>query len=150
MSREDKVSVTTQDGNGIADRAGWFLDQAHPGPHKSKRVALRFGISPDMAKLLRKGRGWTVERLEQAAKIFGQSFYQAVLNPSAESRSHDLAQRVERLEAMATNWAQGPFDPGVSDLGSDGTPNRADHRNSVDADEPRRSEEVVPARKVSR
>ncbi len=139
MSPEDDMNAITTEPNGIADRAGWFLDQAHPGPHKNKRVARAFGISPEMAQLLRHGRGWTVKRLEQAAKLFGKSFYQAVFNAGEGTRSNDIAQRVERLESLARSWAMGPLHVGDTPMARDGTADRrGDHRriSSGDAGHP--------------
>jgi hypothetical protein len=58
----------------ITQRAGAFLEIAHPGAHKNKRIAQRHGISPDMAKVLRRGEGWTAARIGEAASIYGRAF----------------------------------------------------------------------------
>lgn len=74
MSRPRKLKMATIMANEITSRAGDFLERAFPGPSKDKRVAQALKISPDMAGLLRRGRGWTAERISQVWKIYGQDF----------------------------------------------------------------------------
>jgi hypothetical protein len=68
-----------QSDNRIAHLAAQFLGARFQGPHRDKRIARELGISPGMAKLLRAGRGWTLARLDQAVRLYGTSFSDAVL-----------------------------------------------------------------------
>lgn len=82
--------------SGIADRAATFLAVNHAGPNKDKRIARLFGISAGMAQLLRAGRGWTVARLDQAARLYGRAFGDFVWPPSAD----EIHDRLDRIEAQ--------------------------------------------------
>jgi hypothetical protein len=77
--------------NGIAARAGAFLEINHYGAHKDKRIARALSISPAMAKLLRAGRGWTVARLDQA--ILRWPTFQAFVWP----QTSDFDERLDRV-----------------------------------------------------
>jgi hypothetical protein len=69
--------------NEIAQRAGFFLDQAFPGANRDKRIAQRLDISPNMAGLLRRGQGWTVERLGQLRELGGAAMVDFVFGRGA-------------------------------------------------------------------
>ena len=95
--------MTTSLGSSLTRRAGFFLDQVFPGPHRNKRIAQALGISPDMAKLLRRGRGWTPERFASLAREHGWRFVEHVFEPvigSALDRELlELKARLARLES---------------------------------------------------
>jgi hypothetical protein len=59
----DKVVADTD--NSIIERAALFLETKYTGRGKDERIARDLGISSGMAKLLRRGRAWTVARLNQ-------------------------------------------------------------------------------------
>lgn len=100
-------SMITADTNAIADRAGWFLGVNTEGEHQAKRIARIFGCSVEMARVLRAGRGWTADRLGQAARAFGKPFIDFVfsdapLDARPFSPSLQLAalnDRLARIEA---------------------------------------------------
>jgi hypothetical protein len=70
--------MITQRHNTIAQRAGQFLDEIFPGPHKDKRLAQHLGISSNMASLLRRGQSWTIDRLDQLRDLHGWDFVRYV------------------------------------------------------------------------
>jgi hypothetical protein len=117
--------------------AAWYVEQCHPGPHKSKRIAQRLGISPDMAKLLRQGRGWTLARVEQARRVFGPSFDQIVFAPLAGQKGgFNVSARLEEISAemrvLAASVKAGPFGARDSAVAADRDP--AADRDAVDMD----------------
>lgn len=134
MARRRKASMTSQTAN-IAGRAGDFLERAFPGPHKSKRVAQRFEISPAMAKLLRAGEGWTAQRIGQAAHLFGRDFvafvFQDVMGPARpyelDPQIAALNDRLMRLRAQARDGDDGIVAPAVD-------PARREPQGNVDAE----------------
>lgn len=84
--------MTVQADSAVSRRAGLWLDRLHPGPHKDKRIGQALGISPAMAKLLRRGRGWTVARIDQALGLW-PGFGVAIVTDEA-----DLARRLADVE----------------------------------------------------
>lgn len=132
MSSHKAASMTGYSDSLTAQRAGSFLETQIMGAHKDKRIAQAFGISPSMAKLLRRGQGWTVRRFEQAAKIFGRSFVDCVYGPitgqggqnGLNARVEQMAARIERLE---TAVACGPFAVGPAPLADRRPPVGARH-----------------------
>lgn len=118
MSRPRKANVITEMANEITARAGYFLDANLPGPSKDKRLAQLLGISPDMAGLLRRGRGWTIARLEQVRRIYGAQFDQMVFgiparrdevfSALAELRA-EIAQTREEIADVASRLAHVPM-----------------------------------------
>lgn len=107
MARQRPGRKATKMVSAITTRAGAFIEMAHPGAHKNKRIAQLFAISPDMAKLLRRGEGWTAERIGQAASHFGRDFvafvFQDVMGPARPYEPDPeilaLKSRVARVEA---------------------------------------------------
>lgn len=85
------------------DRVRWVLDQAYPGPHKAKRIARDFGVSPSMAKVLRAGRGWTLERMRQARRVIGEHFIRAIFDmrqpAEFEARLGEIVAEMAELRA---------------------------------------------------
>lgn len=106
MSTEPVVSDTNLCDSGIAARAATFLAVNHPGPHATKRISRAFGVSVGMAKLLRAGRGWTVARLDQAARVYGRAFGDFVFPPAADE-IHDRLDRIERQLSEIINDLRG-------------------------------------------
>ncbi len=104
MARRSVTSETGTLGSGIAGRAAAFLAVNHVGAHKDKHIARAFGISPGMAKMLRAGRGWTVARLDQAARLYGRAFGDFVF-PSTDE-IHDQLDRIERQLAEILNRSE--------------------------------------------
>jgi hypothetical protein len=96
--------MIAQHHNRIAQRAGLFLDQNFPGPHKDKRVAQHLGISPNMASLLRRGQSWTIDRLDQVREIYGWSFVRFVFDapePDFEALRMSLRMVLDQLPPPA-------------------------------------------------
>lgn len=106
MAKEPLASETSLFDSGIADRAATFLAVNHAGPHATKRISRAFGVSLGMARLLRAGRGWTVARLDQAARVYGQAFGDFVFPPSADE-IHDRLDRIERQLSEIRNDLRG-------------------------------------------
>lgn len=51
-------------------RAALALDMAVRGPHRDKTIARELNVSVRMAKYLRAGKLWTIDRLNQASAKF--------------------------------------------------------------------------------
>jgi hypothetical protein len=83
------VSVT-------GSRAGIFLEINYPGPSKDERIARDLGISRGMAKMLRRGRAWTVARLDQAMELWPR-FREFVFPPPPGEPIEQLAAGFARL-----------------------------------------------------
>jgi hypothetical protein len=96
------ASETSQFSNPLARRAGRFLDEEYPGSHRNKRIARALEVSPGTAKNLRAGRGWTVPRLDEAARLYGARFLEAVFGPApaADELRRDLDDITRRLAAL--------------------------------------------------
>lgn len=119
MARNRKANVTAETANEIAARATWFLNQTDGGAHGDKRVASRFSISLSMAKLLRRGQGWTLARIEQARRSYGPSFDHMVFGPitgGGHALESEIAQLQSAVNRLATAWRRGPLDIGDPDL----------------------------------
>lgn len=100
--------------SGIQERAGFFAELAVPGPHKDKRLAAMLDCSPNMAYRLRRGEGWTADRLALAAKKFGWRWVQAVFGPIAgqggsDVFEHEIASLRARLDVLSVGLRGGPF-----------------------------------------
>ena len=81
----------------LAERAALFLETEYPRPHRDKRIARDYRISPSMARVLRAGRGWTAERLDQAVRLYGHRFVDALFG--AEPDAHELRAELDGLKA---------------------------------------------------
>jgi hypothetical protein len=79
----------------ISARAGAFLEANYPGRGKDERIAHDLGISAGMAKMLRRGRAWTVGRIDQCMALW-PGFRDFVFPPSP---SDHFANRLEQLAA---------------------------------------------------
>ncbi len=66
--------MTSESGNVFAVTAGNALDVLTAGPHQDKRIARLFGVTPRMARYLRAGKHWTIERLALASALLGHDF----------------------------------------------------------------------------
>lgn len=88
--------------------AGKYLEQRFSGASTNKRIAQWAQISPEMAKLLRRGEGWTVARLDQAAKAFGDSFRLFVyqLRPAGPSTMPTPSDLIAELAHLRSELAQ--------------------------------------------
>lgn len=106
MSPRHRGKRITVLGNAIALRAGRYLDDHFSGSNRNKRIAQWGECSPEMAKVLRRGEGWTVARLQAAAQTFGWAFVAYVfegvpapVEPYTRSPElEDLHARLARLE----------------------------------------------------
>lgn len=85
-------------------RAAMALNQLLPGEHRDKTVARMFNVSVRMAKYLRTGQHWTIDRLSQASAVLGASF-DVLLSPSTDAQHYaemadiqEIAERLARLE----------------------------------------------------
>lgn len=94
MARTPRGNDNGDLGSGIADRAGAFLEINYSGASKDKRIARDLGISPGMAKMLRRGRGWTVARFEQVLGLW-PGFRDFVFPPPPTA--DELVARLDRL-----------------------------------------------------
>jgi hypothetical protein len=74
MSSGRKGNSYALGGNTFAQAAAAAVNQIINGPHADKRTARRLNCSLRMAKYLRAGKGWTVERLSFASAILGDRF----------------------------------------------------------------------------
>ena len=74
MSSGRKGNNYALGGNTFARAAAAAVNQIINGPHADKRTARRLNCSLRMAKYLRVGKGWTVERLSFASAILGDEF----------------------------------------------------------------------------
>lgn len=126
MTTKNHGNHMTICGNEIATRAGRALDQLVPGPNRDKLIATAFEVSPRFARYLRAGCGWTVERLEQASRLFGVDFDLLLYTPTAaehraelmalQARSAELGESYARLaREIATELAHAPGPPAAAD-----------------------------------
>src|SRR5581483_11149042 len=127
MSRDRRMSDIAQNGNEITSRLRFYFETQIMGPHKVKRLAQIFDCSPDMAKLLKRGEGWTLARMEQARKHFGPSFIDFVFGPLGGQQ--DVVTRLEnKVDTLLASFTRGPFGDG----GFRVAPYGPDAGNSVD------------------
>lgn len=98
-------------------RAGWYVERVTHGPHQDKRGAALLRCSPNMFWRLKRGEGWTVERLSLAAKVFGHSFVEVVFGPlTGQGRGlDDISQHVAEFDAAYERLKRcvvgGPYQP---------------------------------------
>lgn len=85
MSSDLKGNVIAFRGNDFAGNAGFALDfliaQRIAERNRDKAVARMFGVSLRMAKYLREGKCWTVDRLTMASALLGRDFDVLVIVP---------------------------------------------------------------------
>lgn len=88
-------------------RAAMALNDYLPGQHRDKIVARMFGVSLRMAKYLRKGHYWTLDRLSQASAELGAGFDLALAGkrPEIGEIVERLARLEERFDAQLVNNA---------------------------------------------
>jgi len=94
----------------ISALAGAFLDLKFNGRGKDERIARDLGISAAMAKLLRRGRAWTVSRLDQAMELwpdFRGFVFRARSNEQITPRLEQLASGLTRLANEVAELRQG-------------------------------------------
>lgn len=103
MARAPSGKDISKSGNMSADygvRAGVALDRLVPGPHRDKRIARMFGVSPRMARHLRCGQHWTIDRLSQASAMI-QGFDSFIASPEQlHARIEELRQQIDDLAAV--------------------------------------------------
>lgn len=89
MSPFEAVSTAHQSApRTIAQKAGEFLTLSFGPQHRNKLIAQALNCSPDMAKGLRRGDYWTVDRLEQVRRICGLAFADYVFGTAAAPAVH--------------------------------------------------------------
>lgn len=67
------------DGTIFGKRAGQALDALFPEQNRDKAIARLFGVSTRMARYLRAGDRWTLERLAFASNALGQKFNEMLI-----------------------------------------------------------------------
>jgi hypothetical protein len=92
VARSQDSNEVGESASAIGARAGAFLEINYAGASKDKRIARDLGISPQMARLLRQGRGWTVARFDQVLRLWPAAFRDFVFPPTEE-----LYARLDRL-----------------------------------------------------
>jgi hypothetical protein len=125
MARRKEDSRSSRVDTGIGDRAGRFLDRAFAGAHRNKLIARQLRVHPNMAKKLRRGRGWTAARLGELAHVFGWQFVAYVFGPIVGNEADyaaEITERIERLQTeirrLADEFGRGPLaPPGSGDRG---------------------------------
>jgi hypothetical protein len=90
-------------GNDFAGNAGFALDflvaQRIAEQHRDKAVARMFGVSLRMAKYLRQGKHWTVDRLRMASALLGRDFDVLVIVPlSSGIEPEEIHDRIDAVE----------------------------------------------------
>lgn len=121
MSREKDMNAASESLSEIQQRAAWYVDRATFGRHQDKRLAEMLRVSPNMAYRLKKGEGWTVERLGVAAQRFGWTFIQCVFGPVAGQRggfdvTEQIADLRKRVDTLAASVASGPLPDRAGDM----------------------------------
>lgn len=102
--------ATNQDGKDIANRgngavssdygvrAGSALNRLVPGPNRDKAIARLFDVSDRMARYLRAGQFWTVDRLNIASqRIAGFDAYLA--SPDFHTRLDQIARELDEIRS---------------------------------------------------
>ena len=100
--------------NEVQQRAAWYVNLTTSGRHQDKRLAEIFKVTPNMAYRLKRGEGWTVSRIEQAARYFGQTFVDCVFGPVTGQAggnfvANQIAQFRSRVDDLAADFLRGPF-----------------------------------------
>jgi hypothetical protein len=90
--------------NTIVDRAALFLETKYTGRGKDERIARDLGISSGMAKLLRRGRAWTVARLNQGMELWPE-FRAFVFRAPRDQIADQLDQLAAGLARLANELA---------------------------------------------
>jgi hypothetical protein len=108
MASVSSGSVVSERGNDIGRNAGRALDALVIGPHRDKRIARLFGITPRMARYLRIGKHWTIERLALASSLFGEEFDRLLVNAQLLVSEPMLSQQAlaDRLNELETQLAE--------------------------------------------
>lgn len=124
MSRDKRMNTATNSLHGVQYRAGKYVDASTFGRHQDKRLAEIFGCSPSMAYRLKRGEGWTIERVAQASRHFGRAFLDHVFAPVTGQPGGDLvsthvAQLKASADALVASALRGPFGlgPGADRVG---------------------------------
>lgn len=151
MSRTRRPSMITTYPNDIAEKAGAYLDFKFAGRGKDKRVARALDVSPDMASLLRRGKGWTVPRLGQVWSLYGREFIDFVFGAADMPRiDQELIEIKAGLARLAERLGETEY---ADDRGADaGFPSMAGAAESYAGNLPRRAGRMVEgsANKIAR
>jgi hypothetical protein len=95
-------------GTTFGKRAGAALDALIPEKNRDKVIARMFGVSPRMARYLRAGERWSVERLSLASAALGREFNELLiprnepLVPTAETSTDTIERRLAKIETQLT------------------------------------------------
>jgi hypothetical protein len=100
VKRTDVDNNIGDQANSIIGRAALFLEAKYTGRGKDERIARDLGISSGMAKLLRRGRAWTVARLNQGMELWPE--FRAFVFRAPRDQ---LADQLEHLAAGLTRLA---------------------------------------------
>jgi hypothetical protein len=90
----------------IIGRAALFLETKYTGHGKDERIARDLGISAAMAKLLRRGRAWTVARLNQAMELWPEFRGFVFRAPRSDQVADQLEQLGVGLARLANELAE--------------------------------------------
>jgi hypothetical protein len=102
----DGDNILGRSNNIIIDRAAAFLELKFNGRGKDERIARDLGISAGMAKLLRRGRAWTVARLNQAMELWPEFRGFVFRAPRSDQIADQLQQLGVGLARLAKELAE--------------------------------------------
>jgi hypothetical protein len=106
--------MISQEGTDFALRAGQALEALLPERDRDKAIARLFNCSVRMAKYLRTGQSWTVERLGQASAALGEAFDRLVfggalddtrLAAESEAIHQRIAEQQTRIRELEADLA---------------------------------------------
>lgn len=103
MATARKGNEIAQKGNGTMPsdygmRAAIAIDRLVLGPHRDKTVARLFGVSVRMAKYLRAGQHWTIDRLNRASETI-KGFDSYLASPNFNARIEEIERELFQLRA---------------------------------------------------
>lgn len=108
MATNQEGNILTERCNSLSDygqRAAAALNALLSGPHKDKAAARVFACSVRMAKYLRAGQFWTIERLNQASKAFND--FDAYLADPLLAQCNALLRQIGEVSEMLANRDKG-------------------------------------------
>ena len=105
--REEGAVTSEQDGKELAVngneqpthyglRAGYALERCVPGPNRNKKIETIFNCSPRMARYLRAGLYWSIERLNIASTKI-KKFDAYLASPDFQTRFDELERELAEL-----------------------------------------------------
>jgi hypothetical protein len=104
MASKPRGNDVAKRGTAFALNAGRAVNLLVSGPNRDKTIARMFGVSVRMAKYLRTGRCWTVERLQTASALLGREFddllvpLRCAVEPILPPPTEEIHRRLDALE----------------------------------------------------